>query len=62
MSVGLRYANPTYGTANWMHSYSKEWFGSASASFKRLAGSAQYSPLVLRRTSNSFNFLLGYRF
>lgn len=49
-------------TANWMHGFSKEWFSSANYSFKRLTGSTQYSPLVMRRSFNSFNFLLGYRF
>jgi outer membrane scaffolding protein for murein synthesis (MipA/OmpV family) len=49
-------------TANWAHSYSKEWFSGAGVSFKRLTGSAQYSPLTMRRTMNSLNFLVGYRF
>lgn len=49
-------------TANWAHSFSKEWFSSTGLSHKRLTGSAQYSPLTTRRTANSFNFLIGYRF
>lgn len=49
-------------TANWAHSFSKEWFSSAGVSHKRLVGSAQYSPLTVHRTANSFNFLVGYRF
>jgi len=49
-------------TANWAHSFSKAWFSSVGLSHKRLTGSAQYSPLTVRRTANSFNFLMGYRF
>lgn len=49
-------------TANWAHSFSKKWFSSTGVSHKRLTGSAQHSPLTLRRTANSFNFLVGYRF
>ena len=49
-------------TANWAHTFSKEWFSSTGLSHKRLTGSAQSSPLTMRRTTNSFNFLIGYRF
>jgi outer membrane protein len=49
-------------TANWTHSFTKEWSGTAGWSFKRLVGSDQYSPLVMRRAMHSFNFLVGYRF
>lgn len=49
-------------TGNWTHNYSKEWFSNAGLSFKRLTGSAQYSPLTMRREMTSVNFLLGYRF
>lgn len=49
-------------TANWVHNYSKEWFSTSGLSVKRLAGSAQYSPLTVRPTMKSVNFLVGYRF
>jgi len=49
-------------TANWAHSYNKEWFSSAGLSYKWLTGSAQYSPLTERSSAGSINFLLGYRF
>lgn len=49
-------------TANWTHNYTKEWSGTAGWSSKRIVGSDQYSPLVMRRAMQSFNFLVGYRF
>jgi MipA family protein len=49
-------------TANWMHIYSRQWFSSLGASIKQLEGSARDSPLTMRRTTSSFNFLVGYRF
>jgi outer membrane scaffolding protein for murein synthesis (MipA/OmpV family) len=49
-------------TANWAHNFSKEWYSSTGVSFKWLAGSAANSPLTLRRSQPSANFLAGYRF
>lgn len=49
-------------TANWLHSYNKEWFSSAGLSYKWLTGSALHSPLMQRGSAGSVNFLLGYRF
>ncbi len=49
-------------TGNWTHNYNRDWFSTMGLSAKRLAGSAQYSPLTMRRTMNSINFLVGYRF
>ncbi|HEY5994621.1 MAG TPA: MipA/OmpV family protein [Gallionellaceae bacterium] len=49
-------------TANWAHNFGKQWFSSTGFSVKRLAGSAANSPLTVRRTLSSANFLLGYRF
>lgn len=47
---------------NWMHSYSKEWFSNAGVSVKQLAGSAKNSPLSMRNTTNTVNFVVGYNF
>lgn len=49
-------------TANWLHNYTKEWFSTAGLSYKWLAGSAKQSPLTLRSSMGSVNFLVGYRF
>jgi outer membrane protein len=49
-------------TSNWAHSFSKHWFSTAGVSYKWLAGSVQYSPLVESRIMRSLNFLVGYRF
>lgn len=52
-----------YGiAANWMHSYSKEWFSNAGVSFKQLSGSDKNSPLTVKSGMNSVNFVVGYRF
>ncbi|GEM_PF-580266 len=47
---------------NWMHSYSKEWFSNAGVSLKQLSGSAKSSPLTVRNTANTVNFVVGYNF
>jgi outer membrane scaffolding protein for murein synthesis (MipA/OmpV family) len=49
-------------TANWAHNFTKQWYSALGFAHTRLAGSAQDSPLVLRRAANSFNLLVGYRF
>ncbi len=49
-------------TLNWGHNYTRQWFSTVGASYKRLAGSAASSPLTLRATQPSVNFMLGYRF
>ncbi len=49
-------------TANWAHSFSKEWFSSTGLSYKWLVGSARHSPLTQRSAAGSVNLLLGYRF
>lgn len=49
-------------TTNWLHNYNKEWFSNAGLSYKWLAGSAKQSPLTMRSSMGSVNFLLGYRF
>ncbi len=52
-----------YGlSANWTHSYSREWFSNAGLSYKKLAGSAKDSPLTTNDTMLSVNFAAGYRF
>lgn len=48
--------------ANWTHAYNRQWFSNAGVSFKRLAGSAQNSPLTMRRSTNTASFVVGYRF
>ncbi|MFA6972298.1 MAG: MipA/OmpV family protein [Gallionella sp.] len=47
---------------NWMHSYSKEWFSNAGVSFKQLSSSAKNSPLTMRNSANTVNFVVGYNF
>lgn len=47
---------------NWMHDYSKQWFSNAGLSFKQISGSAAGSPLTMRRSMHSINFVVGYRF
>jgi outer membrane protein len=47
---------------NWMHNYSKQWFSNAGVSVKQLAGSAKNSPLTMRNTTNTVNFVVGYHF
>lgn len=47
---------------NWMHNYSKQWFSNAGVSFKQLAGSAKNSPLTMRNSNNTVNFVVGYHF
>lgn len=49
-------------TANWSHNFDQAWFSSAGYAIKRLVGSAQHSPLVLRPLSYSVSIALGYRF
>jgi outer membrane protein len=49
-------------TVNWAHNYTRQWFSTFGASYKRLAGSAASSPLTLRVSQPSVNFMLGYRF
>lgn len=52
-----------YGiTANWMHSYSREWFSNAGISLKQLSGSDKNSPLVVKARMSTVNFVAGYRF
>lgn len=48
--------------ANWIHTYSKEWFSNAGVSFKQLSGSTKNSPLTMRNSMNSVNFVVGYHF
>lgn len=48
--------------ANWMHSYSKEWFSNAGISYKQLAGNAKNSPLTQRNGLTSASFVVGYNF
>ncbi len=47
---------------NWMHSYSPQWFSNVGLSVKQLAGSAKNSPLTLRNTNHTVNFVVGYHF
>lgn len=47
---------------NWAHNYTSQWFSTANASYKWLAGSARTSPLTLRATQPAVNFMLGYRY
>lgn len=47
---------------NWTHSYSKEWFSNAGVSYKQLAGSAKNSPLTMRNSMSTVNFVVGYHF
>lgn len=47
---------------NRMHNYSKQWFSNAGVSVKQLAGSAKNSPLTMRKTTNTINFVVGYHF
>lgn len=47
---------------NWTHAYNRQWFSNAGISFKRLAGSAQNSPLTMRRSTSTASFVVGYRF
>lgn len=47
---------------NWTHDYSKAWFSNAGITLKQLSGSAQNSPLTMRRSANSVNFVVGYHF
>jgi outer membrane scaffolding protein for murein synthesis (MipA/OmpV family) len=47
---------------NWMHSYSKEWFSNAGLSLKQLSGGAKSSPLTMRNSANTVNFVVGYNF
>ncbi len=49
-------------SANWTHSYSKEWFSNAGVTLKQLSGSAKNSPLTLQRSQSMVNFVVGYRF
>ena len=49
-------------TTNWIHNFSKEWFGNGGVSYKWLKGSAQQSPLTQRNTMTSLSYLVGYRF
>ncbi|MDD2775615.1 MAG: MipA/OmpV family protein [Gallionella sp.] len=47
---------------NWTHNYSKAWFSNAGITVKQLSGSAQNSPLTMRRSANSLSFVVGYHF
>lgn len=52
-----------YGiVANWMHNYSSEWFSNAGISLKQLSGSDKNSPLTVKSTMYSANFVVGYHF
>lgn len=48
--------------ASWRHSFDKEWFGNTSLTYKRLEGSAQFSPLTERTSMLGFSYMLGYHF
>ncbi len=49
-------------TANWVHNLDARWFTSVGASYKWLTGSARNSPLTVRDTMRSINFVVGYRY
>lgn len=49
-------------SVNWAHNYTRQWFSTVGASYKMLAGSARTSPLTLRASQRSINFMLGYRY
>lgn len=49
-------------TANWAHSYSRQWFSTLGISFKQLTGNARRSPLTQSASQPSANFIVGYRF
>ncbi len=48
--------------ANWTHHYDKTWFSTASLSVKQLAGSAQNSPITMKRTGSTLTLMVGYHF
>jgi outer membrane scaffolding protein for murein synthesis (MipA/OmpV family) len=47
---------------HWTHSYSKSWFSNAGVSFKALNSSAKNSPLTMRNSATTVNFVVGYNF
>ncbi|MDX8399026.1 MAG: MipA/OmpV family protein [Gallionellaceae bacterium] len=49
-------------TAAWTHSFNKQWFANTGLTYKKLEGSAQFSPLAQRTSMNSMRFSLAYRF
>ena len=49
-------------SAAWIHNFNKNWSSTTSLSHKRLEGSAQFSPITQRTSSNSLSLMLGYRF
>lgn len=49
-------------TVDWGHNFARQWFSTASASYKWLADSAAANPLTLRINRPSANFVVGYRF